>query len=209
MKYKFVLLLFALTAIVVPMSAAPTTFVGFLNGPNEEPPVPSPATGSTRVTIDPVAHTLQVEVDYSGLLGNTTASHIHVINGPGDLNTADTLGPVATTTPTFPGFPSGPGSTFGTYDQTFDTLSAGTYRAGFLNDSAALHPALLNVEAAELELFSAIISGRAYLNVHSTVYPGGEIRDFLQAVPEPASVGLAAASIAVLALLRRRQRSRA
>ena len=54
-----------------------------------------------------VAHTMRV----AGQLqrpapARNTASHIHVINGPGDANTADTNGPVATTTPTFTGFPA-------------------------------------------------------------------------------------------------------
>jgi hypothetical protein len=33
-----------------------------------------------------------------------------------------------------------------------------------------------------------MLAGEAYLNVHSTVQPGGEIRGFLQLVPEPTSV---------------------
>jgi hypothetical protein len=34
-------------------------------------------------------------------------------------------------------------------------------------------------------------AGEAYLNIHTTVNPGGEIRGFLQAVPEPSSLALA------------------
>ena len=59
------------------------------------------------------------------------------------------------------------------------------YRAGWLTDSGG------TPELAEAALFAGIIEGRAYLNIHSSLYPGGEIRGFLQAAPtvvsEPAS----------------------
>ena len=90
-----------------PLIAAPVSYIAILDGPSESPPNASPGTGTALVTIDDVAHTMHVEVDFVGLLGTTTASHIHVINGPGDTDLTDTLGPVATTTPTFSGFPLG------------------------------------------------------------------------------------------------------
>ena len=77
------------------------------------------------MTIDDVLNTMRVQVDFTGLLAGVTASHIHVINGPGDANLADTLGPVATTTPTFTGFPSA--VTSGSYDMTFDMTLASSY----------------------------------------------------------------------------------
>jgi MYXO-CTERM domain-containing protein len=200
MKKKLVLLSVMLITLAASISAAPMTFIADLSGLAEEPPNASPATGSTVVTFDPVAHTLHVQVTFSGLLGPTTVSHIHVINGPGDANTSDTIGPVATTTPTFPGFPTA--VTAGVYDQTFDTLSASSYRPDFVTDSGG-------VGAAELELFNAITSGRAYLNVHSTLYPAGEIRGFLEPIPEPATMGVGAIALAGLTLLRRRQQRRA
>ena len=211
MRNRLLSLAVLLAGAMLPLSAAPVTFFANLSGPAEEPPNTSPATGLTLVTIDPAAHTLQIHANFSGLLGLTTVSHIHVINGPGDANTLDTAGPVATTTPSFPGFPAG--VTAGTFDGMFNTLATGTYRAGFLNDSAALHPALTNVEAAELELFEAIVEGRAYLNIHTgpnpatgaAGFPGGEIRGFLAPVPEPSTFGLGAVALAGLVLLRRRR----
>jgi hypothetical protein len=38
---------------------------------------------------------------------------------------------------------------------------------------------------AEIDLFAAIAAGKAYFNIHSSVYGGGEIRGFLLPRPVP------------------------
>ena len=145
---------------------------------------------------------MRVQVSFSGLTSGDTASHIHVINGPGDANTADTLGPVATTTPTFTGFPGG--VTAGTFDSTFDMLLASSYRPGFITDAGG-------IAAAEAALFTGITDGRAYLNIHTTNFPGGEIRGFLQPqqttspVPEPGTLLLVGTGIAGFLRMRGRR----
>jgi hypothetical protein len=192
------LLLLVISAVaLVPLTAAPITFFTSLSGPAEEPPNASLGTGFSVVTIDPVAHTLAVSVTFGGLTGITTASHIHVINGPGDANTADTNGPVATAVPTFPGFPLGVSA--GVYQQTFNSTLAPTFNPSFVTAAGGL-------PAAEAALFAGIQSGRAYLNVHSNVSPGGEIRGFLQPVPEPSTVGFATLGLSALLIARLRGR---
>ena len=62
-----------------------------LSGPNESPPNASPGTGFANVTIDDVLNTMRVQVVFANLVAGVTASHIHVINGPGDANVADKI----------------------------------------------------------------------------------------------------------------------
>ena len=189
----------------LPASAATITYTTSLSGPNEEPPNASPGTGTAIVTVDDVANTLRVQTSFSGLLAGVTASHIHVINGPLDANTADTNGPVTTTTPTFTGFPSG--VTSGTYDMTFSLTAAGSYNPAFVTAAGGL-------AQARLALLDGLEDERAYLNIHSAAplgFPGGEIRGFLvpqqQSVPEPATLLLLGAAIGALGLRRARTRA--
>ena len=199
---RIVLLAFALLVAALPVHAAPITFTAVLSGPNEAPPTDSPGTGFAIVTIDDVTDLMRVQVTFADLLSPVTVSHIHVINGPGDVNTSDTNGPVATTTPSFAGFPAG--VTAGVFDATFNMLLASSYRPGFITDAGG------TPELAEAALFAGIIEGRAYLNIHTMQFGGGEIRGFLQpaAVPEPASLILLGSGLVAAAARRRRQRRR-
>lgn len=181
--------LVAMAAGLFATSAALANLVSYqatLSGAAESPPNASPGTGAALVDIDVVAHTLRVRADFTGLLGNVTASHIH---GPTAAPGAGTAG-VATMTPTFAGFPTG--VTAGTYDHTFDTSLAATYNAAFVTANGG------TAAGAEAALAASLAAGTAYLNIHSSVVPGGEIRGFLTPVPEPAAVALLAVGMLVL-----------
>ena len=183
-----------LAAAAVQTAAAQATLFTFnalLNGPSESPPNSSLGTGHALVTIDDTADTMSVHVDFTGLTGTTTASHIHCCTALPGVGTAG----VATQTPTFTGFPLG--VTSGTYDHIFDLLADATYNAPF----RAAHGG--TAAGAEAALLAGLLAGEVYLNVHSTFRTGGEIRGFL--VPEPSSLMLlAAAFFGMIPLIRRR-----
>jgi hypothetical protein len=155
-------------------SAAQAAVINYyvnLSGPNESPVNASPGVGIATVDVDPVAHTLHIHVVFSGLVGTTTASHIHAATAVAGTGTAG----VATTTPFFAGFPIG--VTSGSYDNTLDMTQASSYNPSYVTAHGG------TTAQAEIDLFAAIAAGKAYLNIHSTQFPGGEIRGFLSTDP--------------------------
>lgn len=186
------LLLFAVVASIGAPGAAlavPVTYGANLSGAAENPANASPGTGSTVVTYDGDLHTLRVQAEFADLTAGTTAAHIHCCVVP-----PETVG-VATTVPTFPGFPAGVMS--GTYDQTLDLTEAGSFNPTFVTTAGG------TVAAAEAMLASGLAGGEAYLNIHTSNFPAGEIRGFLAVVPLPAALPLFGAGLAALAMLRR------
>lgn len=147
--------------------AAVSSYAVVLDGASEVPSNASPGTGTATVDIDPVAHTMAINLTFTGLIGTTTASHIHAATAVALTGTAG----VATTTPTFAGFPLG--VTAGAYVVTLDMTLASSYNPSYV----AAHGG--TTATAEADLFQAIADGKAYLNVHSSAFPGGEIRGFL------------------------------
>jgi len=177
------------------IDASPITFVATLTGASESPPTGSPGTGHATVVLDPVANTLHVEVTFSGLEAGTTASHIHCCL-PSPEVPGINVG-VATTTPTFPGFPLG--VTAGTYSHDFSLLDAATYNPAFVTLEGG------TILSARNALVAGIEAGETYLNIHTSLFPGGEIRGFL--VPEASTLLLLSSGLAGLAgMTWRRQR---
>jgi len=180
------ILLFQLAAS---SSATPITFMAGgpaapgLSGLNENPSNGSAASGSAVVTFDPVSHLMTVDVVFAGLTGTTTASHIHCCVAP--PNNAG----VATTTPTFTGFPGGVSA--GTYSHTFDMTDPASYNPSFVTAHGG-------VAGAEAFLFAGMSAGQSYLNIHTTFRPGGEIRGFLTEVPEPGTIALGSVGFALI-----------
>ena len=184
----------AAASISFTSSAGIFIFDATLSGPAESPANASPGTGTAVVTFDNTLNTMEVNVTFSGLVGTTTASHIHAPTAVAGTGTAN----VATTTPTFTGFPLGVSS--GTYDHVFDMTQASSYNnPSFITANGG------TTATAETALLNYLLAGEAYLNIHTTSFPGGEIRGFLVQVPEPSTCALFGLGAAAAVLRWRRK----
>jgi len=186
-----------LALVAVALGVAPPAFAhvvvysASLSGANENPATPSLGTGTALVTVDLDALTMRVQATFSGLTGTTTNAHIHCCaTPPGNVG-------VATTTPTFLGFPAG--VTFGSYDNTLNLALSSSYNPAFVTANGS-------VDGAMNTLLDGLSAGRAYLNIHTSFRSGGEIRGFLAAVPEASTWALMLAGLGGLLLLCRRVR---
>jgi len=123
-----------------------------LTGGEETPaPILSGAVGTAEVALDTVNQEIAVRLRVFNLPNGSTASHIHV--GPKGLS-----GPVVID------FPIGTGRT-GDFTLTFR-----------VHDGAAFHARPEIGIATFADALQAIAGGNAYVNVHTSVFGGGEIR---------------------------------
>jgi hypothetical protein len=193
MRRSLIPSLAAAAAVFLAGEAHAVTFVTSLTGPAESPPNASPGIGTAVVTINDVTNIMDVNVSFSGLLGTTTASHIHCCTAVPGTGTAI----VATEVPFFDSFPIG--VTSGSYIHQFDLLDLASYNPAFANANGG------TAAGAEAALLTGLNAGEAYLNIHTTVVPGGEIRGFLTAIPEPGTWALTILGAGLVgAALRRR-----
>lgn len=142
--------------------------------------VPPRATTATGyATVTLNGNLLTVSESFSGLSATAAAAHIHCCAAPG------ANAPVVIP---FGGFPA---ATSGTFTNTFD-LSTLVFGGG----------------ATQASFLAGLNAGLAYVNIHDSVFPGGEIRGQLVATPEPGSLMLLSTGLAGLtAMWRRRVRS--
>lgn len=169
----------SVAAVALTVSAAQGALILYsatLDGPSESPPNGSPGSGLATFTFDTVTHVMSVHVDFGGLISPVTAAHIH----------GDTVLPLAGTAGVaigMVGFPTGVSG--GSYDHDFFMLSAASYSSGYLTSHGG------TAATAEDGLLAAMGSGKAYLNIHSSGFPGGEIRGFIHLVPAPGMIAMA------------------
>jgi hypothetical protein len=134
---------------------------GRLSGYQETPAVSTGASGEFRGRMNAADTELAYELQYSGLEGSVTQAHIHfgqrgVAGGIMIWLCGTTTNPGPAGTPTCP--------TSGTVSRTITPLDV-------------VGPGGQGISAGEFaEALRAIRAGIAYANVHSTMWPGGEIR---------------------------------
>ena len=141
-----------------------------LSGPEEVPFVSTPGRGSFSATVSRDGMSISYELAFSGLEGFVTQSHIHIaqrrVNGGIALwlcQTARNPAPAAVTAAT-PMCNVNPDATEGMV-------------SGVLTAAQVIGPTGQAIPAgAFAEVLKAIRDGAAYVNVHSTVVGGGEIR---------------------------------
>ena len=120
-----------------------------LSGPAESPPNASSGMGLADVMFDDVAKTMEVKVSFWGLLGATTASHIHAATALAGTGTAG----VATETPFFESFPIG--VTSGSYDNIFDLTMASSFNPAYVTANGG------TLAGASWALESSLLAGTA------------------------------------------------
>lgn len=132
-----------------------------LSGYEEVPAVSTTGNGSVRIVVSADGSELSYSVSYAGLEGDVTQSHIHfgqtAVNGGISVFFCTNLGNGPAGTQACPPSPA--------------TVT------GTLTAADVVGPSAQGIAAGEwAELVNAIRSGVTYANVHSTKFPGGEIR---------------------------------
>lgn len=132
-----------------------------LSGYEEVPVVSTTGRGEFRATVTPSGDGFAYRLTYSGLEGNVTQAHIHfgqpAVNGGISVFLCSNLGngPAGTQA-----CPPPPATVTGTIDA-----------------ADVIGPAAQGIAPGEMaELMRAIRAGVTYANVHSSLFPGGEIR---------------------------------
>lgn len=190
------LLIWSFALLIGSVQASPIIYIASLSGPSESPPNISPGTGNAIVTYDSEVHALLVDAVFQDLTAGNTAAHIHCCTASPGSGAAG----VATMTPTFAGFPTG--ATSGIYDSpVFDLTQPGVWNASFITNNGGT-PA-----SAESVFGAGLADGRAYFNIHTSVFPGGEIRGFLAPIPEPTSLLLIGTGLGLIGLVAWRKRN--
>lgn len=156
----------ALSLFLAPAAAFAETVHARLEGTQEVPANLTAASGSFKAKIDEKARTLSYSLDYEGLQGSVTQAHIHVAQPGVNGGISVWLCATPSTRPNVPATaPSPP-----------DCPASGTVE-GVAEVASVVGPAGQLVTAGDFDRFlRAVREGATYVNVHSTLLPGGEIR---------------------------------
>lgn len=168
---------------------ASTVFVANLSGRNEVPtPNASTATGTATIIINDARDRLDLRLVYSGLTAGAIDYHLHCCIAAG-ANTGVAIDIDFTE-----------GLLSDDFSASFNLLDPTIYRAAFLAGSGG------TAEGARDRFFAGYLANLGYFNVHSSAFPGGEIRGQFAAVPEPATWAMMIAGFGLVGAGARRRR---
>lgn len=133
-----------------------------LGGYQEVPSISSTGTASFTADVAKDGQSVDWQMSYANLEGNVTQSHIHFgqrsVNGGISVFFCTNLG----------NGPAGTQACPGPHDGTI---------SGTFGPADVIGPSAQGITAGQWdELINAIDAGKAYANIHSTIWPGGEIR---------------------------------
>jgi hypothetical protein len=154
-----------LIVLAVPTAVRAEQIKATLTGYEEVPVVSTNASGEFRATISPDDQSIAYELTYSGLQGTVAQGHIHIaqpsVNGSIVIWLCQTASPFLDPTGLAPQCPA-EGTVTGTIESA--NVIAGSQVGQQLT-------------AGDLaEVIAAMRAGAAYVNVHTSLSPGGEIR---------------------------------
>jgi hypothetical protein len=155
--------IFAVSLLALPATAHATFFQANLDGYQEVPSVATRAQGLFEARSNSSRTEVEYSLTFSNMQAPVTQAHIHFaqtsVNGPIIIwlcGSATNPGPAGT-----PACPQGRGTVSGIFTSAHVLAS----------------PATQQLEAGEIEAFvEAMRASSAYVNVHTSASPGGEIR---------------------------------
>ena len=155
----------AVALLSTALPAAAQTLHATLEGYQEVPAVSSGASGSFRAKIDKQVGAIHWELSYGDLEGSVQQAHIHLgqhaVNGGISVFLCTNLGNGLAGTPACP--------------------AGNVTLSGTIVAANVIGPGGQGLSAGQFdELVAAMRRGVTYVNVHSTLWPGGEIRGQIQ-----------------------------
>jgi len=155
MPHRYFVLATALALAIAAPAAAQTTYVCVLSGGTEVPANATGATGNATAVLNAAQTQLSVSCQFQNLTGTYAASHIH---GPA------------------------PAGANANVKWDFSAPTAPWVFTNTNHNGTVTNFVVPGITAADVTNLNA---GQFYVNVHSTVFPGGEIRGQLGSSPVP------------------------
>lgn len=165
--------LIAVSASVVVVSQNFKQLKALLTGYEEVPSVSTVASGEFRARISNDNSAIEYELSYTDLEGDVTQAHIHFgqvgVNGAIEVWLCANNPPITNAPAGTQACPAPPATITGTIVAA-DVTGQPTPTPPGVNFGQGIQPGEFE------ELLRAIRAGRTYVNVHTTKFPGGEVR---------------------------------